>query len=93
MFYRPERKNQGGTKVKRQEEREIQWGSKVRKSSVLQNFSKGMKTLLKGYITLSYLQVGRDKLSLPELNKGKFSLRSGRGIGTSKQAIEYDYSK
>ena len=71
----------------------MQWGSTLRGSSVLRNISKGMKSILKGCVNLLYLQVGRDKLSLPELNKGKFSLRSGRGIGTSKQAIEYDYSK
>ena len=38
-----------------------------------------MKTLLKGYITLFYLQVGRDKLSLPELNKGTLVYSQGGG--------------
>ena len=104
LFYRPERKNQGGTKVKRQEEREIQWGSKVRKSSVLQNFSKGMssvlqnfskgmKTLLKGYIYSLLSPGGQGQIISPWAEQRDFSLWSGRGIGTSKQAIEYDYSK
>ena len=44
----------------------MQWGSKVRRSSVLQ---KGMKSLQKGCANLFYFQVGRDKVSLPELNK------------------------
>ena len=46
-------------------EREMQWGNKVEGSSVLQNIS-----LQKGCINLFYLQVGMDKLSLQELNKG-----------------------
>ena len=46
-------------------EREMQWGNKVERSSLLQNIS-----LQKGCVNLFYLQVGRDKLSLQELNKG-----------------------
>ena len=49
-------------------EREMQWGNKVEGSSVLQNIS-----LQKGCINLFYLQVGMDKLSLQELNKGIYS--------------------
>ena len=40
-----------------------------------------MKTLLKGYINLFYLQVGRNKFSLPELNKGTLVYSQGRGQG------------
>ena len=45
-------------------EREMQWGSKVKGSSVLRNISKGMSSLQKGRAHLFYSQVGRDKLSL-----------------------------
>ena len=45
-------------------------GSKVKESSVLQNISKGMASLWKGCVKLFYSQVGRDKLSLHDLNKG-----------------------
>ena len=51
----------------------MQWGSKVKESSVLQNNSKGMASLQKGCVNLFYSQVGRDKLSLQELNKGIYS--------------------
>ena len=51
-------------------EREMHWGSKVKGSSVLQNISKGMSSLQKGCVNLFYSQVGRDKLSLHELNRG-----------------------
>ena len=37
-----ERKKQRGMKVKGRRERERQWGSKVKESSVLQNIFKGM---------------------------------------------------
>ena len=51
-------------------ERERQWGSKVKGSSVLQNIYKGMSSLQKkGCVNLFYSQVGRDKQSLLELNK------------------------
>ena len=43
-------------------EREKQWGSKVKGPSVLQSISQGMSSLGRG--------VGREKLSLHELNKG-----------------------
>ena len=51
-------------------EREMQWGSKLKGSSVLENISKGMSSLQKGRVYLFYSQVGRDKLSFPQLNKG-----------------------
>ena len=69
-------------------ERERQWGSKVKAPSVLQNISKWMASLCKGCVNLFYSQVGRDKLSLHELNKG--TLQSGRRSGSSRQATEYD---
>ena len=50
-------------------ERQTQWGSKVKGSSVLQNISKRMSSLQKGYVNLFYSQVGRDELSLQELKK------------------------
>ena len=50
-------------------EREMEWGSKLKGSSVFQNISKGMSSLWKGSVNLFYSQVGRDELSLLELNK------------------------
>ena len=35
-------------------EREMQWGSKVKGSSVLQNISKGMASIWKGCVNLSF---------------------------------------
>ena len=49
-------------------ESERQWGSKVKGSSVMQNISKGLASLWKGYVNLC-LQMGRDKLPFYELNK------------------------
>ena len=49
--------------------REMQWGSKVIGSSVLQNISKGMSSFQKKWVNLFYSQVDRDRLSLHELNK------------------------
>ena len=51
-------------------EMEMQGGSQLKGSSVLQNISKGMFSLRKGCVNLFYSQVGRDKLSLYALNKG-----------------------
>ena len=62
----------------------MQWGSKVKESSVLQNNSKGMASLQKGCVNLFYSQVGRDKLSLQELNKG--TLQSSKGAGLSSHS-------
>ena len=61
-------------------EREMQWGNKVERSSLLQNIS-----LQKGCVNLFYLQVGRDKLSLQELNKGTlvYSQAKGQGLQAS----------
>ena len=53
-------------------EREGQWGSKAKGPSASQSVSKGMASLQKGCVNLSYSQVGRDKLPLQELNKGTF---------------------
>lgn len=57
-------------KTKGRIERDLQWGRKVKESSALQNFSKGMSRLQKGCVHLFYSQVGRNKLSIQELNKG-----------------------
>ena len=51
-------------KSKDRTEREMQWGSKVKGSSVLQNISKEMASPQKCCVNLFYSQVGRDKLSL-----------------------------
>ena len=56
-------------KTKDRIEKELQWGRKVKGSSVLQNFSKEMSRLQKGCVHVFYSQVGRDKLSLQGLNK------------------------
>ena len=52
-----ELKSKGRTK------KEMQWGREVKGSSVLQNISKGMPSLLKGCANFFYSQLGRDKLS------------------------------
>ena len=62
-------------------ERERQWGSKVKGSSVLQNISKGMASLWKGCVNLFYSQVGRDKLSLREPNKSTLVYSQAEGQG------------
>ena len=59
-------------------ESEMQWGSEVKRSSVFQNISKGMSSLWKD-INLFYSQVGRDKLTLQELNKGTYFIVKQRG--------------
>ena len=72
-------------------ERERQWGSKPKGSSVFQNISRGMSSLWKGCVNLFYSQVVRDKLS-PWAVQRHFSLQSSREAGASRQAIEYDYN-
>ena len=62
-------------------ERQTQWGSKVKGSSVLQNNSRRMSSLQKGYVNLFYSQVGRDELSLQELNKGTSVYSQAEGQG------------
>ena len=76
-------------KSKNRLERERWRGSEAKGSSVLQNISKGMVSLWMGCVNL-YSQVGRDKLSRQELNKGTFL--SSRGAGSSREAIKYDYN-
>ena len=56
-------------KSKDRTEREMQWGSKVKGSSVLQNISKEMASPQKCCVNLFYSQVGRDKPSLQDPNK------------------------
>ena len=67
-------------KSKGRVEREMQWGSKVKGSSVLQNIPKGMSMLQKGCINLFYSQ-GRDKQSLQELNKSTLVYNQAEGQG------------
>ena len=69
----------------------IEKGSgEVKVSSVLQNISKGMARLWKGCVNLFYSQVGRDKLSLYELNKGTLVYSQAEGQGPLRQVIKYD---
>ena len=55
-------------RVKRQKERERQWGSKLKGSSVLQSISKEMASLWKRCANL--FTGGQSQTSLSELNKG-----------------------
>ena len=71
-------------KSKGRTERERQWGSKVKGSPVLQNISQGTASLWKGCLNFFCSQVGRDKLSLQELNKG--TLQSSKGAGLSSHS-------
>ena len=57
-------------KSKGRRERERQWGSKVKGSSVLQNISKGMARLWKGCDKLLYSKFGRVTLSPYKVNIG-----------------------
>ena len=66
-------------KSKDRVERETQWGNKVKGSSVLQNICKGITSLWKGGVNLFYSQVGRDKLSLQERNKGTLVYSQAEG--------------
>lgn len=58
----------------------MQWGSKVRKSQSCKTF-QGNENPSEGYINLFYLQVSRNKFSLPELNKGTLVYSQERGQG------------
>ena len=68
-------------KTKGRIERERQRGSKVKASSVLQNISEGMSSLWKRCVNLFYSQVGRDKPSLQELNKGTLAYSQAEARG------------
>ena len=91
-FYQSERKKQWGTKTKGIIEREMQWGTKVKGSSVLQNISKGMANLQKECVNLFYSHVGRDKLSLHQLDKGTLAYSQAEGQRLpGKSLSEYHY--
>ena len=62
-------------------ERERQWGSKLKGSSVLQNISKRISSLQKWWVNLFYSQAGRDKLSVSKLNKGTLVYSHAKGQG------------
>ena len=51
-----------------------------------------MSNLQKRCGNLFYSQVGRNKSSLPELNKDTLVYSQAEGAGSSRQAIEYDYN-
>ena len=59
-------------------------------SSVLQNICKGVASLWKAYVNLFYSQVGKDKLSLLELNKGTLVYSQAEGQGPLRQAVMYN---
>ena len=83
--YRQRERSSEELKSKGRIEREGQWGSKVKGSSVLQNISKGMSSLRKGCVNLFYSQVGRDKQSVLELNKGKLIyMKAERQVSLNK---------
>ena len=62
-------------------EREMEWGSKLKGSSVFQNISKGMSSLQMGCVSLFYSQVGRDKLSVHKMKKGTLVYSQAEGQG------------
>ena len=70
----------------------MEWGSKLKGSSVFQNISKGMSSLWKGCVSLFYSQVGWNKLSLYELNKDTLLYNQAEGQGPLWQASKYDYN-
>lgn len=74
-------------------ESERQWGSKVKGASVLQNISKEMASLWKECVNFFFSQVGKDKLSFYELNRGTSVYSQAQGQGPLRQAIKYDYNK
>ena len=51
-----------------------------------------MASLQKQCVNLFYSQVGRDKLSLFELNKGTLVYNQAERHGPLRQAIKYDYN-
>ena len=59
FFIERERSNEE-LKSKGRIERERQWGSQVKGSSVLHSISKGMASLWKECVNPTYYQVGRD---------------------------------
>ena len=65
----------------------MQWGSQVKESSVLQNISKAMSSLQKECVNLFYSQVGKDKLSLHELNKGILVHSQAEGQSTPGKPV------
>ena len=74
-------RNKEERKSKGRIQREMQWGNKVKGSSVLQNISKGMSKLQKGCVSLFYSQVGRDKLSVHKMKKGTLVYSQAEGQG------------
>ena len=69
-------------------EREGQRGSKVKGPSVSQSISDGMASLRKVCVNLVYSQMGRDKLSLQELNKGTLVYSQAEGQTLTLGKIE-----
>ena len=70
FFYRSEGKKQWRTKVKRKSREGNALGKQSKRAfSLAKNISKGMDSFWKGCVNLFYAQVGREKLSLLELNK------------------------
>ena len=88
-----ERSNEERKSKDREREREMQWGSKVKGSSVLQNISKGKSSLQKGCVSLLCSQVGREKLSLREPNKGTLVYSQAEGQGPLDKPLVKNKSK
>ena len=77
-------RNDEEPKSKGRVEREMQWGSKVKGSSVLQNITKGMSSLQKGCANLFYSQViGTNSLSMSWTKALQFTVC--RGAGSSRR--------
>ena len=59
----------------------------MKESSVLQNISKAMSSVQKECVNLFYSQVGKDKLSLHELNKGILVHSQAEGQSTPGKPV------
>ena len=68
-------------------ERERQWGSTVKGSFSLTKYLQGNVQPWKGCVNLFYSQVGRDKPSLHELNRGTLVHSQEEGWGPSGKPL------
>ena len=70
----------------------MQWGSKLKGSSVLENISRKGQPL-EGVVYLFCSQVGRVRSSLYRLNKGTSVSSQAEGQGPLRQVIIYDHKQ
>ena len=77
-------------KSKDRTEREMQWGSKVKGSSVLQNISKEMASPQKCCVKSLLFTGGQGQTISPGPEQRHFSLQSSRGAVSSRNAMKYD---